>query len=105
MLPVIVFLGALIGLLFYLRVIQYLTYVIGGAIAWLLGVSKVESMYASTVIFLGQSEAPLMIAPYLKSLSRSQVFTVMSSGFAAAGTTATCCAATTARTADGSPGR
>jgi CNT family concentrative nucleoside transporter len=83
-LPVIVFLGALIGLLFYLRVIQYLTYVIGGAISWLLGVSKVESMYASTVIFLGQSEAPLMIAPYLKSLSRGQVFTVMSSGFAAA---------------------
>ena len=47
-LPVIVFLGALIGLLFYLRVVQWVTYVIGGAIARLLGVSKVESMYAST---------------------------------------------------------
>ena len=43
-LPVIVFLGALIGLLFYLRVIQYATYVIGGGISWLLGVTKVESM-------------------------------------------------------------
>jgi CNT family concentrative nucleoside transporter len=83
-LPVIVFLGALIGLLFYLRVIQYATFVIGGGISWLLGVTKVESMYASTVIFLGQSEAPLMIAPYLKSLSRSQVFTIMTAGFAAA---------------------
>ena len=81
-LPVIVFLGALIWLLFYLRVIN-LTCVIGGAISWLLGVSKVESMYASTVIFLGQSEVPLMIAPYLRSRCRGQVFTVMSSGFAA----------------------
>ena len=83
-LPVIVFLGALIGLLFYLRVIQYATYVIGGTIARALGVSKVESMYASTVIFLGQSEAPLMIAPYLRHLRTPQVFTVMVSGFAAA---------------------
>ncbi len=83
-LPVIVFLGALIGLLFYLRVIQYATYLIGGAISRLLGVGKVESMYASTVIFLGQSEAPLMIAPYLRHLRACQVFTVMTSGFAAA---------------------
>jgi len=83
-LPVIVFLGALIGLLFYLRVIQYATYLIGGAISGVSGVTKVESMYASTVIFLGQSEAPLMIAPYLKSLTRAQVFTVMTAGFAAA---------------------
>lgn len=83
-LPVIVFLGALIGLLFYLRVIQYATYLVGGAIAWLLRVSKVESMYASVVIFLGQSEAPLMVAPYLRSLRPAQLFTVMSAGFAAA---------------------
>jgi len=83
-LPVIVFLGALIGLLFYLRVIQYVVHVVGGAIAWLVKTSRIESMFASTVIFLGQSEAPLMIAPYLRSLSTAQVFTVMSSGFAAA---------------------
>ena len=82
-LPVIIFLGALIGLLFYLRVIQYATFFIGGAISWLLRVSKIESMFASTVIFLGQSEAPLMIAPYLRGLSTGQLFTVMSSGFAA----------------------
>ncbi len=62
-LPVIVFLGALIGLLYYLRVIQWVTWAVGGALAWLLGISKVESMYGATVIFLGQSEAPLMIAP------------------------------------------
>ncbi|MBC9734367.1 NupC/NupG family nucleoside CNT transporter [Nocardioides marmotae] len=83
-LPVIIFLGALVGLLFYLRVIQWATYVVGGALARLLGVSKVESLYAGTVIFLGQSEAPLMIGPYLRSLRRSQLFTVMAAGFAAA---------------------
>lgn len=83
-LPVIIFLGALIGLLFYLRVIQWATFFIGGALSKLLGVSKIESMYASTVIFLGQSEAPLMIAPYLKRLRTGQLFTVMSCGFAAA---------------------
>src|SRR3978361_1106891 len=83
-LPVIVFLGALIGLLFYLRVIQYATFVIGGAIAWALRVTKVEALFATTVIFLGQSEAPLMISPYLRQLSTPQLFTVMSSGFAAA---------------------
>jgi concentrative nucleoside transporter, CNT family len=83
-LPVIVFLGALIGLLFYLRVIQYATYVIGGAISWALHVTKIESLFATTVIFLGQSEAPLMIAPYLRGLSTPQMFTVMTSGFAAA---------------------
>jgi len=83
-LPVIVFLGALIGLLFYLRVIQWVTYVVGGGLARMLGVSRVESLYASIVIFLGQSEAPLMIAPYLRSLRRGQLFTIMSAGFAAA---------------------
>ena len=83
-LPVIVFLGALIGLLFYLRVIQYATYVVGGAISWLLRVTKIEALFSTTVIFLGQSEAPLMIAPYLRGLSTAQLFTVMSSGFAAA---------------------
>ena len=83
-LPVIVFLGALIGLLYYLRVVQWATWLLGGALSWLLRVSRVESMYGATVIFLGQSEAPLMIAPYLRSLRRGQLFTVMTAGFAAA---------------------
>jgi CNT family concentrative nucleoside transporter len=87
-LPVIIFLGALIGLLFYLRVIQWITYVVGGALSWLLHVSRLESLFAATVIFLGQSEAPLMIAPWLKSLRKGQLFTIMVGGFtAAAGST------------------
>lgn len=83
-LPVIIFLGALVGLLYYLRVVQWATWLIGGSLSWLLRVSKVESMYGATVIFLGQSEAPLVIGPYLRSLRRGQLFTVMACGFAAA---------------------
>ncbi len=83
-LPVIIFLGALIGLLYYLRVIQWVTFVIGGGISWLLRVSKVEAMFAATVIFLGQSEAPLVVAPYLTRLRIGQLFTLMAGGFAAA---------------------
>ncbi len=81
-LPVIIFLGALIGLLYYLRVIQWFVEIVGGAISWLLRTSKVESVWAATVIFLGQSEAPLVIAPYLRRLTKSELFAVMTGGFA-----------------------
>lgn len=81
-LPVIIVLGAIIGALYYLRVIQFLVDIIGGALKWLLGTSKVESVWAATVIFLGQSEAPLVIQPYLKKLTRSELFTCMTGGFA-----------------------
>ena len=81
-LPVIIFFGALIGLLFYLGVIQWITEILGGAISWMLKTSKVESLYASTVIFFGQSEAPLVIKPYLSKLTRSELYAVMTGGFA-----------------------
>ncbi|MEO9323216.1 nucleoside transporter C-terminal domain-containing protein [Nocardioides sp. C4-1] len=83
-LPVIIFLGALIGLLYYLRVVQWTTYLVGGALSRVLGVGKVESLYAGTVVFLGMSEAPLMVQGYLVRLRRGQLFTVMTAGFAAA---------------------
>ncbi|MDO5076077.1 NupC/NupG family nucleoside CNT transporter [Corynebacterium sp.] len=81
-LPVIIFLGAIIGALYYLRVIQIFVDLLGGALKKILGTSKVESVWASTVIFLGQSEAPLVIAPYLPKLTRSELFTCMTGGFA-----------------------
>ncbi|MDO4685404.1 MAG: NupC/NupG family nucleoside CNT transporter [Corynebacterium sp.] len=81
-LPVIIFLGAIIGALYYLRVIQIFVDVLGGALKKILGTSKVESVWASTVIFLGQSEAPLVINPYLPKLTRSELFTCMTGGFA-----------------------
>ena len=81
-LPVIIFLGALIGLLYYLRAIQWFVEIVGGTISWVLHTSKVESVWAATVIFLGQSEAPLLIAPYLPKLTKSELFAVMTGGFA-----------------------
>jgi CNT family concentrative nucleoside transporter len=83
-LPVIIFLGTLIGLLYYLRVIQWTTYLVGGALSKLLGIGKVESLYAGTVVFLGMSEAPLMVQGYLGRLRQGQVFAIMTAGFAAA---------------------
>lgn len=81
-LPVIIVLGAIIAALYYLRVIQHVVNVVGAGIKKLMGTSKVESVWASSVIFLGQSEAPLVIAPYLPRLTRSELFACMSGGFA-----------------------
>lgn len=81
-LPVVIFLGAIIAALYYLRVIQYLVEYIGSGIKWIMGTSKVESVWATTVIFLGQSEAPLVIKPYLPKLTRSELYTCMVGGFA-----------------------
>jgi CNT family concentrative nucleoside transporter len=53
------------------RVIQWFVEIVGSAISWLLKTSKLESVWSATVIFLGQSEAPLLIAPYLNRLTRS----------------------------------
>ncbi|AKK06962.1 nucleoside permease [Corynebacterium mustelae] len=81
-LPVIIFLGAIIGALYYLRVLQWFVEIVGTALNKIMGTSKVESVWASTVIFLGQSEAPLVIKPWLPKLTRSELFACMSGGFA-----------------------
>lgn len=81
-LPVVIFLGAIIAALYYLRVIQYFMEYVGSGIKWLMGTSKVESVWATTVIFLGQSEAPLVIKPYRPKLTRSELYTCMVGGFA-----------------------
>lgn len=70
-LPVIIFLGAVIGALYYLRVVQFVVDIIGNVLQKLLGVSKLEGVWASTVIFLGQSEAPLLVAPTSATPSRA----------------------------------
>ncbi|WP_151529843.1 MULTISPECIES: NupC/NupG family nucleoside CNT transporter [Corynebacterium] len=82
-LPVIIFLGAIIGALYYLRILQWFVEIVGTILRKVLGVSKIEGVWASTVIFLGQSEAPLVIKPWLPKLTRSELFTCMSGGFAA----------------------
>lgn len=81
-LPVIIFFAALVSILYYLGVMQLVVRWIGGAIEQVIGVSKVESLCAAANIFVGQSESPLVIRPYLAWLTPPQVFTVMTSGMA-----------------------
>ncbi|MBS0479956.1 MAG: NupC/NupG family nucleoside CNT transporter, partial [Proteobacteria bacterium] len=65
-----------------LGVMQAIVRWIGGAIEWVVGVSKVESLCAAANIFVGQSESPLVIRPHLAGLTQAQLFTVMTSGMA-----------------------
>jgi concentrative nucleoside transporter, CNT family len=81
-LPVIIFFAALISILYYLRVMQFIVKWIGGGIQYVTGISKVESLGSAANIFVGQSEAPLVIRPYLAALTPSQLFCIMTVGMA-----------------------
>ncbi|WP_339347741.1 NupC/NupG family nucleoside CNT transporter [uncultured Sphingomonas sp.] len=81
-LPVIIFFASLVSILYYLGVMQLVVRWIGGAIEKVIGTSKVESLCAAANIFVGQSESPLVIRPYLAGLTPAQLFTVMTSGMA-----------------------
>ncbi|WP_380784949.1 NupC/NupG family nucleoside CNT transporter [Sphingomonas sp. R86521] len=81
-LPVIIFFASLVSILYYLGVMQLIVRWVGGAIEKVIGVSKVESLCAAANIFVGQSESPLVIRPYLAGLTAPQLFTVMTSGMA-----------------------
>src|SRR5699024_946058 len=79
-LPVIVFFASLTAVLYYLNVLQQVVRVVGGGLAKVLGTTRPESMNAAANIFVGQTEAPLVIRPYVKRLSRSELFAVMVGG-------------------------
>ncbi|MFU8847360.1 MAG: NupC/NupG family nucleoside CNT transporter [Opitutales bacterium] len=81
-LPVIIFFSSLISVLYYLRVMPLVVHLVGGAIRKLLGTSRAESLSATANIFVGQTEAPLAIKPYLPRLTRSEFFAVMAGGLA-----------------------
>lgn len=81
-LPVIIFFASLISILYYLGIMQLVIKWVGGAIQKVTGVSKVESLGAAANIFVGQSESPLVIRPYLAALTPSQLFLVMTVGMA-----------------------
>ncbi|WP_404482378.1 NupC/NupG family nucleoside CNT transporter [Novosphingobium sp. BL-52-GroH] len=81
-LPVIIFFASLISILYYLRIMPLVVRWLGGALEKVTGISKVESLCAASNIFVGQSEAPLVIRPYLAALNPSQLFCVMTVGLA-----------------------
>ena len=81
-LPVIIFFAALVSILYHWGIMQKLVRWVGGAIGWITGISKVEALGAAANIFVGQSESPLVVRPYLASLSPSRLFTLMAVGMA-----------------------
>ncbi|WP_419729020.1 NupC/NupG family nucleoside CNT transporter [Lichenicola sp.] len=81
-LPQIIYISALIGVLYHFGVMQWLTRILGGAVRLALGTSRIESFSAVTTIFLGQSEMPVALKPYIPMLTRAELFAMMSSGTA-----------------------
>lgn len=81
-LPVIVFFAAIVSILYHLGIMQRLVRWVGGAIGWITGISKVEALGSAANIFVGQSESPLVVRPYLAALTPSRLFTLMCVGMA-----------------------
>lgn len=81
-LPIIIFFSALMSVLYHLRVMEWIVKIVGGALHKIIGTGAVESMNAAANIFVGQTEAPLAVKPYLKGLTEPQMFAVMVSGLA-----------------------
>jgi CNT family concentrative nucleoside transporter len=83
-LTVIIFISALTSALYYMRVIPFFVRIIGTLLGKILGTTKVETFSAVGNSFLGLVEAPLLVKPYLKILTRSEMFAVMVGGTASA---------------------
>lgn len=81
-LPLVIFISALISLLYYLGVMQWIIKVLGGGIQKALGTSRAESLVATGNIFLSQGESPLLVKPFLSQMTRSELFVVMTCGMA-----------------------
>ena len=81
-LPVIIFFSSLIAVLYYLGVMQWVIKIIGGGLQKLLKTSQPESLSATANIFVGQTEAPLIIRPYISKMSQSELFAIMVGGLA-----------------------
>lgn len=82
-LPAIVYVSALIAILYHLGVMRWIVKSLGTVFQILIGVSKIESFSAVTTIFLGQSEMPVALRPFAAKLNGPELFAVMTSGMAA----------------------
>mgnify|MGYP000253560489 FL=1 len=81
-LPIIIFFSSLMSVLYHLRIMEWIVRLVGGALHRIIGTGGVESMNAAANVFVGQTEAPLVVRPYLRGLTEPQMFTVMVSGLA-----------------------
>ncbi|HEX7873668.1 MAG TPA: nucleoside transporter C-terminal domain-containing protein [Sphingobium sp.] len=81
-LPTIIFFASIISILYHLGIMPLIIRWVGGAIRRVTGITRVESLAAAANIFVGQSESPLVIRPYLAALTPSQLFMMMTVGMA-----------------------
>jgi CNT family concentrative nucleoside transporter len=81
-LPTVIFVAALFAVLYHLGLMQWIVRGFAWVMSWLMGTSGAESLNVAASLFLGQTEAPLTIRPYLPRLTRSELLTVMTSGMA-----------------------
>jgi CNT family concentrative nucleoside transporter len=81
-LPVIIFFSSLIAVLYYLGIMKFVIKILGGGLQKLLGTSRTESMSATANIFVGQTEAPLVVKPYIPTMTQSELFAIMVGGLA-----------------------
>ncbi|WP_281560510.1 NupC/NupG family nucleoside CNT transporter [Thalassomonas sp. RHCl1] len=81
-LPIIIFFSSLIAVLYYLGIMQVVIKVIGGGLQKLLKTSQPESLSATANIFVGQTEAPLVVRPYIAKMTQSELFAIMVGGLA-----------------------
>lgn len=81
-LPMIIFFSSLIAVLYHLGIMQWVIRLLGGGLRKLLGTSRAESLSAAANIFVGQTEAPLVVKPYIARMTSSELFAVMVGGLA-----------------------
>ncbi|MGC9402831.1 NupC/NupG family nucleoside CNT transporter [Vibrio genomosp. F10] len=81
-LPTLIFFSALISVLYYIGVMQWVIKILGGGLQKALGTSRAESMSAAANIFVGQTEAPLVVRPFIPKMTSSELFAVMCGGLA-----------------------
>ncbi len=79
-LPTIIFFSSLFAVLYYLRILQFIVKIFAVALRKLMKVSGAEALSAAANIFMGQTEAPLMVKPYVERMTRSELMCLMTGG-------------------------
>jgi concentrative nucleoside transporter, CNT family len=81
-LPTIIFISAFFALMYYLGLMQLIIRAFAVVMKWVMGISGAESLNVAASIFMGQTEAPLTIRPFLPECTRSELMTIMTAGMA-----------------------
>ena len=81
-LPIVIFISALFSVLYFMGVMQRIVLLMAKSMHRLMGVSGSESLAAAANVFMGQTEAPIIVAPYIPAMTRSELMALMTSGMA-----------------------